>query len=270
MSSRAFQQKIYGHYKKNARSLPWRHTTDPYKIVVSEVMLQQTQVDRVVEKYALFVQQFPTFASLASASVGDVLRAWQGLGYNRRALLLKKLAEKVVADYGGVLPNNPALLEELPGIGPATARSICAFAFNAPVVFIETNIRTVFIHHFFKNRKKTEKVSDAELLPLVEKTLDRANPPQWYNALMDYGTFLKKEYGNANIKSAHYARQSRFEGSNRQVRGRILKVLSEHAALTVHDLTKNSGLDAARVRKNITQLQEEGFISEINGKLSLA
>lgn len=269
MSSHTFQQKIYGHYKKNGRSLPWRQTTNPYKIVVSEIMLQQTQVDRVVEKYAAFVARFPDFVSLAAASVGDVLRVWQGLGYNRRALLLKKLAEKVVADYNGNLPNDCVLLEQLPGIGPATARSICAFAFNQPVVFVETNIRTVFIHHFFKNLKKTKKVDDDELLPLVEKTLDKKNPRQWYNALMDYGTFLKKEYGNANVRSAHYARQSRFEGSNRQVRGRILKVLST-GALPRTELIKNVGLAPEKIRKNISALQQEGFIVEREQRLSLA
>ncbi len=265
----SFKKLVHTHYEKHGRDLPWRHTTDPYKLVVSEVMLQQTQVDRVVEKYAAFVQRFPTFASLANASVGDVLRAWQGLGYNRRALLLKKLAETVVEKYGGKLPNDPALLEELPGIGPATAQSICAFAFNAPVVFVETNIRTVFIHHFFKKRKKTEKVSDAELLPLVEKTLDRKNPRLWYNALMDYGTFLKKEYGNANVHSAHYARQSKFEGSNRQVRGRILKVLSEKNLLSESGIVSVVALDARKIKRNLVALEKEGFLKKQGAVYSL-
>ncbi|MDO8642566.1 MAG: A/G-specific adenine glycosylase [Candidatus Woesearchaeota archaeon] len=265
----SFQKIVQKHYKENGRDLPWRQTTDPYQIVVSEVMLQQTQVDRVVKKYAEFVAHFPDFSSLAAASVGDVLRAWQGLGYNRRGLMLKQLAETVVEKYSSTLPNDPALLEELPGIGPATAQSICAFAFNVPVVFIETNIRTVFIHHFFKNRNKEKKVSDDELLPLVEKTLDKKNPRQWYNALMDYGTFLKKEFGNANVRSAQYARQSKFEGSNRQVRGRILKVLST-GALRRADLIKNVGLAPEKIRKNLIQLHSEGFLREERGIVSLA
>src|SRR3990167_8662088 len=165
-----FKKTIWDYYKKNKRDLPWRGTTDPYKIVVSEVMLQQTQVARVVQKYAEFIKVFPTFNSLAAASKEEVLRLWQGMGYNRRALYLKALSTIVIDDHKGRLPNEPNILMKLPAIGSATAGSIAAFAFNKPTVFLETNIRRVFLHFFFQGKKQ---VSDKDILPLVEKTLDK-------------------------------------------------------------------------------------------------
>lgn len=205
------------------RDFPWRNTTDPYHILVSEVMLQQTQVSRVLVKYPIFISQFPNFKELATASIKDILLAWQGMGYNRRALYLKKIAEIVVKKYEGKLPDDPAVLDTFPGIGEATAASIVAFAFNKPVVFIETNIRRVFLHLFFEDRKS--KVDDREIFPLVEQTLDHKNPREWYWALMDYGAHLGKTVDNPNKKSKHYTVQSRFEGSDRQVRGEVLRIL---------------------------------------------
>ncbi|MEK7079017.1 MAG: A/G-specific adenine glycosylase, partial [Patescibacteria group bacterium] len=132
------------------RDFPWRNTTDPYHILVSEVMLQQTQVARVMVKFPIFIDQFSNFKELATASTKDILQVWQGMGYNRRALYLKKIAEIVITQYKGKLPDDPAILDTFPGIGEATAASIVAFAFNKPLVFIETNIRRVFIHLFFE------------------------------------------------------------------------------------------------------------------------
>ena len=175
-------------------------------------MLQQTQTDRVLKKYGLFLRMFPDWRALAAASLRKILFAWQGLGYNRRALALKRAAEKVIKEWNGDLPSSIETLGTLPGIGPATASAVAAFAFNAPAVFIETNIRAVFIRFFFKRKKH---VRDDEILPFIAQTLDRYNPRRWYWALMDYGAMLKKKYPNLSHRSAGYRTQSRFRGSRR-------------------------------------------------------
>ncbi len=218
-----FNEALWIFYKKNKRVFLWRDVQDPYVVVVSEIMLQQTQTQRVALKIPNFLEKFPTFSSLAEASTQDLLQQWVGLGYNRRAFSLQNIAQKIVSDYHGVLPNNPSVLETFKGIGPATAASITVFAYNKPVVFIETNIRAVFLHTFFHMK---ENVSDKILLPLIEATLDKTNARQWYYALMDYGVCIKKLYPNPSRKSKHYNKQSRFEGSDRQVRGAIIKLLS--------------------------------------------
>lgn len=203
----------------SGRDLSWRRTRDPYRILISEVMLQQTQVSRVEDYYQKFMARFPDFGALARAKSADVLRLWQGLGYNRRALALHDLAKTVVREYGGALPRDREALEALPGIGSYTAGAVRTFAFNEQECFIETNIRRVFIHFFFPKRKK---VNDREILPLITKTCpsERGLTRKWYWALMDYGAMLgatmKK---NPNRRSAHYAKQSKFSGSDRELRG---------------------------------------------------
>jgi A/G-specific adenine glycosylase len=221
-------------------------------------MLQQTQTYRVAPKFELFMEMFPTFQALAEGSLQDVLAAWQGLGYNRRALALQVIAQQVVAEHNGMLPNDPEILVTFKGIGPATAASICAFAFNSPTVFIETNIRSVFIHSFFKG---LDKVDDKELLPLVQATLDYENPREWYYALMDYGVYLKKEKGNPSRKSKHHTKQSKFEGSDRQVRGAIVRAVTRYGELSENDLfvaTKEP--DESRFARILAQLTTEGFV----------
>lgn len=237
MKTKQFQKAILHYYRKNGRDLPWRRTNDPYKIFISEIMLQQTQVSRVQAKYPIFIKQFPSFDVLAQSSLRDILRVWQGMGYNRRALYLKQSAEIIVAKYGGNLPKNPILLLQLPGIGTATASSISVFAFNKPAVFIETNIRRVFIQFFFKNRKK---ISDQKILKFVEKTLPNKDPKEWYWALMDYGTMLRVTgNNNPNRKSIHYKKQSKFDGSRRQLRGIILKLLLQKS-LSLSEIIEQS------------------------------
>ena len=228
-----FQQVVWEYYRQHGRQMPWRDDPTPYGVAVSEIMLQQTQVSRVLQKYPVFLAAFPDWQTLAVARLVDVLAVWQGLGYNRRALNLHKLAQSVVGDFGGVLPDDPIVLWKLPGIGPGTAGSIAAFAFNRPVVFIETNIRRVFIHHFFAD---TSKVADTELLPFIEQALDHANPREWYYALMDYGAHLAVAVPNPNRRSKHYARQPQFEGSDRQIRGAIVRLLLEFPVLTAQDV----------------------------------
>jgi A/G-specific adenine glycosylase len=254
----SFRKNIYSFYDRNSRSgLPWRQSQDPYNILVSEFMLQQTQVERVIDKYREFISVFPDFRSLAKAPLSRVLYLWQGLGYNRRALALHTTARMVTDKYSGTLPSSVEELETLPGIGYATASAIAAFAFHKPVIFIETNIRRVFIYFFFHNRKD---IRDSQILPLVEQTLDRKDPHKWYSALMDYGSTLKKSVENPNRRSAHYQRQSRFHGSNRQVRGMILKALVHEYPATGLSLIKKLNQQPEQVRENLVQLEKEGFV----------
>jgi len=229
-------------------------------------MLQQTQVDRVVQKYEEFIACFPDFNSLAKAPLRNILQAWQGMGYNRRALYLKKTAEEVAGKFNGRMPGTVEALTGLPGIGRNTACSIAAFAFNKPVVFIETNIRSVFIHFFFSDRTD---VHDREILPLVEKVLDAENPRQWYSALMDYGVMLKKTHPNPSRKSAHHQKQSKFEGSNRQVRGMIIRILTETPHITKTALIKRLPAHGQKAKNTLQQLCKEGLVKISNGKLSI-
>jgi A/G-specific adenine glycosylase len=262
-----FQATIYQHYQAHKRPMPWRETPNPYHILVSEIMLQQTQVERVLGKYPEFLARFPDFETLAQASWPEVLAAWQGLGYNRRALALKRLAQAVVEDWGGALPRGEHELRSLPGIGAATAGALLAFAFQQPAVFIETNIRRVFLHFFFSGQ---EGVTDREILPLVAETLDRRRVRDWYYALMDYGAALRAAGPNPNRRSAHYSRQSPFNGSNREVRSRILRTLLAASPLSVGELHGALGLSPDRVQTALEQLLAEGFVVQKGDSLSLA
>lgn len=253
-----FQRLVLTHYREHGRTLPWRKAATPWQVLVSEVMLQQTQVERVIPKYLAFVERFPDAATLAAAPVAELLAAWQGLGYNRRALALQRAAAQVVTEFGGRLPDSPALLQTLPGIGPYTAGAVAAFAFNQPTVFLETNIRAVLLHLFFDDRGD---VTDRELLPLAEATLDRREPRRWYNALMDYGSDLKTRFPNPSRRSRHHAVQSRFEGSDRQIRGAILRLLLAGPALTATALCDSLGTEPERLLPILEGLVREGFVA---------
>lgn len=252
-----FKKIIWEYYRAHGRKFPWRNTRDPYRILVSEVMLQQTQTDRVVKFYEKFLRAFPSVQSLARAPIRQILAVWQGLGYNRRALYLKRMAEVVVRDYNGKLPRSVEELRRLPGVGPTTAAAVAAFAYDIPSPMIETNIRSVYLHFFFPGRKN---VSDKQLLPLIRKTLPSANSCEWYYGLMDYGVHLKKHHPNPSRRSAHHAKQSKFEGSNRQLRGVILKMHTKKSRLSVRTLVRSTGRDAATIRLTIASLKKEGLL----------
>jgi A/G-specific adenine glycosylase len=253
-----FHEAVREAYVRHGRpDLPWRRPEpdghfDPYKIMVSELMLQQTQVPRVIPKYTQFLAQFPTVQALAAADLGTVLRAWQGLGYNRRAKYLWQAAQELAGK--AAFPRAVAELTQLPGIGPNTAGATLAYAFNQPVVFIETNIRTVYIHHFFHDRSG---VTDKEILSLVEQTLDSKTPRIWYWELMDYGNYLKSTVGNLNRAGKTYAKQSKFHGSQRQLRGQVIRELSQ-GVMTSAALT--SRLPDERLPAVLAQLLAEGLI----------
>lgn len=267
---RDFQKLVWDFYKANGRDFAWRRTTDPYQIVVSEIMLQQTQTSRVSEKFPEFLKHFPTFSALAKSTPAKVITVWQGLGYNRRALFLRELARTVMNEYNGILPADPEELVKLPGIGKNTAGSVAAFAFNTPTVFIETNIRSVFIHHFFP---KKSGILDSELIPLISAATPKENPREWYWALMDYGVYLKKTQPNPSRNSRHHTKQSRFLGSNRQVRGTILHLLSTDKSIYVQTVINTAIAITNRsnpeVKRAINQMIAEGFIIQTGKKLSL-
>jgi A/G-specific adenine glycosylase len=237
--------------------MPWRETRVPYRILVSEFMLQQTGIERVRTKYAGFLRAFPGFRALAAASVEEVLAAWKGLGYNRRALALREAARCIVETHHDRMPRTVETLMELPGIGHATASAVLVYSFNAPIPFIETNIRRVFIHFFFPRGRR---VTDSMLMPLVEKTLDRDNPREWHYALMDYGAMLGKTSMNANMRSARYRRQAAFEGSLRQLRGKILAAMLERGPATEAQIVRAIGSTDERLGRALSQLVDEGFL----------
>jgi len=253
-----FQKMIYDYYKNHKRKFPFRENITPYNVLVSEIMLQQTQTRRVSEKYLKFKKKFPDFLSLSIASLEDVLKEWKGLGYNRRAIALKTIADTVIKDFEGKLPDSIDILKSFPQIGHNTASSIITFAFNKSTAFIETNIRRVYIYFFFPNKSK---IDDKEILPIVKKSVDNVNPREWYYALMDYGVMLKKAHPELNKKSTHYRKQAPFKGSTRQIRGKILELLIQQGKMEIKNI--QSAFDSneqKEIKNTLNQLEKEGFI----------
>lgn len=267
MSPQRFRNLVWKHYREQGRhTLPWRVTTDPYRILVSEVMLQQTQVDRVIPYYRDFLKHFPTVRVLASAPLKDVLGAWQGLGYNRRAKMLHEAAKVVVSEHRGKMPQDAATLRTLPGIGPYTASAVAAFSNNSDQILIETNIRTVITHHFFPQENV---VSDSEILLILEQVYPRGRAREWYAALMDYGTYLKRSGIRINNRAKGYTKQSTFKGSLREVRGAILRVLlkeekTKSALLTLLGTDRKEQLETA-----LAALIQEGVVAKAGVRFSL-
>ena len=264
-----FVSTVNDFYKQHGRhDLPWRQTTDPYQILVSEIMLQQTQVTRVITKYEEFLNIFPSIETLAQASLSSVLSVWQGLGYNRRAKMLHECAKSVVTDLQGEWPRELHSLKQLPGIGAYTASALLAFAFNCATPLIETNVRTVYLYHFFNTKVG---VGDSELMPIIEATLDTKNPRDWYYALMDYGSYLKQTVGNKNKQSKQYTKQSVFKGSDRQIRGAIIRTLSKTSSgVTLAYLTKqNIEHDNTRLNQQLLKLVSEKMVAKNGTRYSL-
>jgi len=261
---RVMQSHILKWYKKNKRdTLQWRftdtHAVPAYEILVSEIMLQQTQVPRVMDKFPKFIRAFPTPSHLAKAPLDKVLREWQGMGYNRRALYLKKCAEETVKKYNGIIPSDPALLQTLPGIGPYTSGAVACFAFNRPTVFLDTNIRKFFIHYFFSDKNPEEKISDAQILPIAQHLLYTKNPRLWNYALMDYGALVLSRKPELLTRVKSYHKQSTFLGSNRFFRSQIVQYLLAHQKATFTELQKTSPRD---IKPILASLCKEGLIHE--------
>ena len=266
-----FRKSVWKYYRAHGRhDLAWRKTSDPYRIMVSEMMLQQTQVPRVIEKYKEFLKTFPNVRALAKAPLSDVLRVWSGLGYNRRGKYLHDAAKAIVAAHKGKVPNGKEELLALPGMGPYTSSAVRVFAYNLPDILIETNVRGVFIHHFKELCKpglhnKDMKISDEQIIPLAHEAAAGQDPRQWHWALMDYGVRIKKLYKNPARKSKHYVRQSKFEGSLRQVRGEILRHLhaGTKAEKGLYSLIRaNRRIDSSKIVGALAGLARDGMIEK--------
>lgn len=265
MTNQDFQDFIWQKGRELYREMPWRQDTRPYYVLVSELMLQQTQVARVVPKFEAFIAAFPNEQALSEASLADVLKLWQGLGYNRRAKFLHEAAKKVVHEWGSVWSHAQDELQQLPGVGPNTAGALAAYAFNQPSIFIETNIRTVYFLHYFSQE---EYVKDTQVRELLIATLDREHPREFYWALMDYGSWLKSQ-GVRNIgQSKHYVKQSPLEGSVRQVRGKIIALLAQ-ADMDEEKIIKELQADG-RFEVALDGLLRDGLVMRSHTKLHLS
>lgn len=293
MVNESFRSLVRSEGERLYRDLPWRNTRDPYAIWISEVMLQQTQVARVLGRWESWLDEFPSVFALAEAPTASVLSAWQGMGYNRRALALKEAARLIAEERDGRFPSDARELCALPGIGPATAQGIRSFAFDLPGIYLETNVRTVFLHHLFP---EAVSVPDRELKPLVEAACpgdavpfaaprDAGDTPRsWYYALLDYGAELKKSVPNPSRRSREYARQSRFEGSHRQKRALVVRMLlaaqqmgegvaAEDAAAGINEMEHAAGralVDAEVAAGILAELAGEGFCVEDDGAWRIA
>lgn len=253
----SFRRSVWRFYRAHKRAYPWRDITNPYHILVSEIMLQQTQTERVIPKYLAFIKRFPTVKRLAAAPLRDVLVLWSGLGYNRRAKHLWYAAQEIVTIHKGRVPGETADLLTLPGIGNYTANAITAFAYDKRSICIETNIRTVFTHHFFKEHKK---VSDDAILHLIDLTLPKKNFRDWYYALMDLGASLKRSQKGINAKNVRYVKQTPFRGSRREVRGAVLKALTVNLSITRSQICTLTMRDSSSVTGVLNELLTEGLI----------
>ncbi len=261
----AFRAAVWKHYKAHGRhDLPWRKTRNPYRILVSEIMLQQTQVPRVIDKYKSFLKQFPTVRSLARSDLASVLKEWSGLGYNRRGKYFHDAAKIVVSEFNGNMKK--ATLARLPGVGPYTKAAVRTFAYNEPHMMIETNVRAAFIQHFFPNAKM---VHDRELVVLIEAAAEHQDPRSWYWALMDYGSYMKTLHVNPTRRSASYAMQTKFVGSLREVRGAIIKVLHDgaHGDLA---LANKLSFEGQMIRHALTGLKKDGLVVSQKGSWMIA
>ena len=265
MNPHEFQKYIFSWWVTYRRNLPWRHTHDPYKIFISEIMLQQTQVERVIAKYHEFLSSFPRATILAQAPLSGVLIAWKGLGYNRRALFARKAAVEIVKQYDGVFPRNPTQLMKLPGIGVYTSKAICVFAYQMDLPLVDTNIRKIITHFFYNDVIQNEKEIEKKALELLPK----GKSWEWHQALMDFGAL---ELPSLVPKTARGKGKIPFKDTNRFIRGKIIDVLRERSfpenelLVILSDLTKR---DEETLVKNLQSLIKEGLVSIRNGKYGL-
>lgn len=273
LSKDDFIEKVYNEGRRCFRELPWRYLDDPYAVLVSEVMLQQTQVTRVLKYWDRWMAIFPCVDALACADNAEVLEQWQGLGYNRRALALKRTAEICSTEWSGHMPDTVEQLQKLPGIGAASAAGIVAFAYNKPAVYLETNVRTVFLHELFSGR---DQVHDRELVPLLALTCPQNDARTWYYALLDYGAHLKTLMANPSRRSAHYTRQTSFEGSRRQKRAELVRLVLAYPgvkrdalAARLNEFEQKAGrqdISCPVFNSIVDDLVREGFFREDNGR----
>ncbi len=260
-----FRQLIWDYYREAGRSFPWRERHDAYGVLVSEMMLQQTQTQRVLPKYEAWMETFPTWEALADAAFLDVAVAWQGLGYNRRAKALHQIAKQVVESG---FPQDEAGIRALPQVGPSTTAAIGAFCHGSKQLYLETNVRRVLLYFFFEG---VPEVRDKELYALLEDLIaDEDNPREWYYALMDYGVLLAAHVANPNRRSRHYAKQSKFEGSLRQLRGLLLRICAEEGAKSYDELVEHIDRSTEDIDAALDALCKEGMLVERENAYEIA
>ncbi len=277
------QATLLEWYAREGRDLPWRRTRDPYAILVSELMLQQTQVDRVIPKWEAWLAEFPTVEALAAAPPSAVIKAWSGLGYNRRAINLQRLAQAVVAAHGGRIPDDVAELKALPGIGPYTAGAVAAFAHNRPVAMVDVNIRRL-LHRLFVGAEVPDyHLSEAAIWVLARATVPPGRSADWHQALMDLGATICRprplcdrcpmqpwcraapEWAILPADAPRPTRsQGKWEGSNRQYRGRILRALGTLS----HGEALPLSLLGAQVREGYTEADEGWLLTLVRALTS--
>ena len=227
-----FHKKIFSWWAKNKKQYPWRETSDPYTIMVSEFMLQQTQASRVIPKFNLFLKKFPDLESLANNTDREVLALWSGLGYNRRAIWLKEAPQYIIEL--GYFPQENRILKKIRGIGEYTSRSIPIFAFNVDIATVDTNIRRILIHEGFA----TEETNEKELFKIAEQLLPLHRSRDYHSALMDYGaTLITAKKTGIKPKTM----KGKFKGSTRESRGKIIKLLLQNEKLSKAELSKKLG-----------------------------
>jgi A/G-specific adenine glycosylase len=256
-----FQKKVFSYYRKNRRELPWRNTTDPYKILLSELMLQQTQVNRVILYYEKWIAKWPTIHDLSVVPIAEVLQMWMGLGYNTRAVNLHKAARKIVTEFDNDVIEAMKQYKEIPGVGRYTSQAVQIFSTNADLVTVDTNIRRIFIKEF----NLSEKISDKELWLLAERCLPIGKSRVWHNALMDYGA-LHLTSKKTGIKPK--TQQSRFEGSDRQIRAKILRYLLKET-MSLSELEKTFGIEQMRLKRILGKMVTEKIIVNKNNLFKL-
>jgi A/G-specific adenine glycosylase len=259
---RALQARLLDWYAENRRDLPWRRTADPYAILVSEVMLQQTQVPRVTPRFTEWLEAWPDLESLAAAPLVDVLRRWQGLGYNNRARRLQACAQAAVAAAAegrpAELPLTPEALRALPGIGPYTARAVLIFAHNADLAAVDANVRRVLTHELRLPRGLGER----DLQAVADAALPPGRSRDWHNALMDYGSLVLTARSTG---IASRSRQAAFEGSRRQKRARLLRRLLDHGAQSLGELATSTRLPPEETADLLRRLGRDGLVLESGG-----
>ncbi len=268
-------------YASRRRAYPWRATRDPYRVLVSEVMLQQTQAARVVTAYRSFVRRFPNPRALAAAPRRAAIEAWDGLGYNRRAIALAEAARAIVREHGGRVPSDPVALQSLPSVGPYTAAAVASLAFGRPVAAIDTNARRV-VARALLGTEPTD-VRPAALRSTAEGWLDRRDPGAWNQALMDLGREVCRRRPLCEVcplkascrfvtsgaaPRAARRRHAAFEGSFRQVRGRVVRVLRGRVRVTLGVLARETELPYGRVADAVAALASEGLV--VAGPAALA
>ncbi|HJP81346.1 MAG TPA: hypothetical protein VJ841_03070 [Candidatus Saccharimonadales bacterium] len=264
MKREEFLELIWQKGDELYREMPWRTDTRPYYVLVSELMLQQTQVDRVIPKFEAFIKRFPDERHLADAPLAEVLTLWNGLGYNRRAKFLHESARKIVYEYQGIFPSEYDQVLDLPGVGKGTAGALMTYAFNTAQPFVETNVRTVYFQHFFEGY---DTVDDKEILAKVVETIDHEHPRAFYWALMDYGSWLKRHGASRNALSRGYKKQSPLKGSVREVRGQIIRQLTE-TSMTEMQLKRQLSADE-RFEPALLGLLRDGLVTRTNGRIHL-